>query len=274
MARMNFRHGWVPDIPDHRDYMYAAPKKALPSKVDLRPTCPPVVYQGHLLSCTANAIGNAHRFSQMKQGVARHFLPSRLFIYYNERDMNGTVDHDLGARIRDGIKSIAKQGACPERFWPYKVTKFRWMPPASAYKEAMKHQLVRYLRLEQKLQHMKKCLACGYPFIFGFFMFESFYSKSVTKSGKVPLPKSGDKDGRGHAVLAVGYEDAHRHFIVMNSWSKMWGDKGYCYMPYDYLENSNLARDFWTIRLVEDEDAPIGYRKINLRMKRTIGTIN
>src|SRR5262245_62161774 len=226
MARMNF-HGWLPDLPDPRDHMYVAPKKAVPSKVDLRPTCPPVVYQGHLLSCTANAIGNAHRFNQMKQGVARHFLPSRLFIYYNERDMNGTVDHDLGARIRDGIKCIAKRGACPESFWPYKVRKFRWKPPASAYKEAMKHQAVKYLRLEQKLPHMKKCLATGYPFVFGFTVYESFESDRVYKNGKVPMPKPGEKLVGGHAVLAVGYEDAHQQFIVMNSFSTKWGDKGY-----------------------------------------------
>lgn len=140
VAKTNTRYGWVPDIPDHRDYMYAVPSSVLailPSKVDLRPNCPPVVDQGQLGSCTANAIGNAHRYEQIKQGDARHFLPSRLFIYYNER------------------------------------------------------------------------------------------------------------------VMAVGYDDASQRFIVMNSWSNKWGDKGYCHMPYGYLTDTDLAADFWTVRIVE-----------------------
>src|SRR2546430_400903 len=122
MARKKSRYGWVPDLPDHRDHMYSAPThvlKALPPKVDLRPNCPPVLNQGQLGSCTANAIANAHRFDQIKLGRKDHFLPSRLFIYYNERAMEGTIDSDAGAMIRDGIKSIAKLGACPETLWPY-----------------------------------------------------------------------------------------------------------------------------------------------------------
>jgi C1A family cysteine protease len=122
MERKVQRYGWVPDLPDARDHMYAAPQRVLatlPSQVDLRPQCPPVVDQGALGSCTANAIANAHLFNQRKQMAAQSFLPSRLFIYYNERVMEGTVNSDSGAMIRDGIKSIAKQGVCPETQWPY-----------------------------------------------------------------------------------------------------------------------------------------------------------
>src|SRR5689334_20903724 len=110
MLRTNSRYGWVPDLPDHRDHLFAAvtPVAAkLPAKVDLRPACPPVVDQGQLGSCTANAIANAHLFDQMKQKVAASFLPSRLFIYYNERVVEGTVGSDSGAQIRDGIKTVA-----------------------------------------------------------------------------------------------------------------------------------------------------------------------
>ena len=116
------RYGWIPDLPDHRDYAYAAPVAALvklPALVDLRAACPAVYDQGQLGSCTANAIGAAVEFDQMKQKLKEVFMPSRLFIYYNERVMEGTVDQDSGAQIRDGIKSVAKQGVCPEEMWPY-----------------------------------------------------------------------------------------------------------------------------------------------------------
>jgi len=254
MTRTDTRYGWLPDLPDHRDYMYAAPPMVLavlPSKVDLRPHCPPVVDQGQLGSCTANAIANAHRFDQMKEAVVKPFLPARLFIYYNERAMEGTINSDAGAMIRDGIKSIAKQGVCSETLWPYNIAKFTSKPTNNAYKEALKHQAITYQRLVMSLSQMKGCLASGYPFVFGFTVYESFESQAVAKSGKVPLPKHGEKSLGGHAVLSVGYNDSSQQFIVMNSWSTKWGDKGYFYMPYAYLTNTGLASDFWTVRTVE-----------------------
>jgi len=118
MARLVTRsprwYGWVPDLPDHRDRIYQAPLAMLgplPATVDLRDQCPPVYNQGSLGSCTANAIAGALEFDQMKQHEPDVFVPSRLFIYYNERVMEGNVDEDAGAMIRDGIKSVAKQGA-------------------------------------------------------------------------------------------------------------------------------------------------------------------
>ncbi len=117
MNRKIKRYGWIPDLPDQRDHLYAAPQPVLaklPKKVDLRTKCPPVFNQGELGSCTANAIAAAHQFDQMKQNKPKAFTPSRLFIYYNERAMEGTVREDSGAMIRDGIKSLVKQGAAPE----------------------------------------------------------------------------------------------------------------------------------------------------------------
>src|SRR5437016_11006671 len=127
MPRTNKRYGWVPDLPDQRDQLYSAPVatlQTLPPQMDLQPQCPPVYDQGQLGSCTANAIGAAIQFDRMKQNLSPNFVPSRLFIYYNERVMEGTVSTDSGAQIRDGIKSVAKQGACPEPDWPYDIAKF------------------------------------------------------------------------------------------------------------------------------------------------------
>jgi C1A family cysteine protease len=254
MPRRNKNYGWIPDLPDHRDFAYAAPLRvaaALPAKVDLRRKCPPVLNQGDLGSCTANAIGNAHRFEQMRQGVAGDFLPSRLFIYYNERAIEGTIQSDSGAQIRDGIKSVAKKGACPEKMWPYVISKFARQPPAAASKEALKHQALSYMRIAQNIALMKGCLASGYPFVFGFTVYDSFESDAVAKSGTVPMPAPGEGVQGGHAVLAVGYDDAKQRITVMNSWGTGWGMKGFFTMPYAYLTDSNLADDFWTIRLVE-----------------------
>ena len=247
-------YGWLPDLPDQRDYRYAAPPRILaklPPKADLRPGCPPVYDQGQLGSCTANAIGAAHQFEQLRQDAGTAFAPSRLFIYYNERAIEHSVGTDSGAMIRDGIKSVVKLGVCPETLWPYQPTAFTRRPTAPCYRNALNHQVVSYQRLEQKLDQMKGCLADGYPFVFGFSVYESFETPAVARTGTVPLPARTERLLGGHAVLAVGYDDRLQRFIVRNSWSAKWGLKGYFLMPYAYLTTTGLASDFWTIRMVE-----------------------
>ena len=247
------RYGWIRDLPDHRDFMYSVPVatlQALPSSVDLRPHCPPVYDQGQLGSCTANAIAGALQFDEIKEHKNGHSTPSRLFIYYNERVIEGTVTSDSGAQLRDGVKTVAKQGICPERVWPYSISKFAVKPSALAYKDATKDKATNYLRLTQVAHQLKGCLASGYPFVFGFTVYDSFESPDVAKSGIVPMPSPSEAVLGGHAVCAVGYNDAQQRFIVRNSWGTGWGMEGYCTMPYTYLLDPNLASDFWTVRTV------------------------
>ncbi len=254
MPRKIKKYGWLPDLPDARDFMYAAPRKvvaALPVQVDLRPLCPPVLDQGELGSCTANAIANAHLFGQLKQKALKPFSPSRLFIYYNERVMEGTVDIDAGAMIRDGIKSIAQLGVCPETQWPYNIVKFKRKPTKKCYQEALKHQALSYQRLVQTLPQLKGCLAAGYPFVFGFSVYESFETTEVAATGTAPMPSPGERLLGGHAVLAVGYDEANQRFLIMNSWGTDWGLEGFFTLPYSYLTDRRLAADLWTVRLIE-----------------------
>jgi C1A family cysteine protease len=246
------RYGWVADLPDHRDLLYAAPMQVLaklPTNTDLRAKCPPVFDQGQLGSCTANAIAAAVEFDLMKEKKSV-FVPSRLFIYYNERVMEGTVDSDSGAQIRDGVKSVANKGDCPEKLWPYDINKFANKPSQSCYKEAVKHKAVQYQRVNRDLNQMKGCLASGYPFVFGFSVYQSFESQQVAKTGHASMPSPGEQAVGGHAVVAVGYDDSQNWFIVRNSWGTGWGMKGYFTLPYAYLLNGNLSDDFWTIRVV------------------------
>ena len=248
-------YGWKPQLPDFRDYKYQLrePKKQLPPSADLRPQCPPVVDQGQLGSCTANSIANGDFFTQMAEKYADAFAPSRLFIYYNERAMEGTIGTDSGAEIRDGIKSIANDGVCPETEWPYDITQFTVKPSQQCYDDAKCHKAIQYLAVNQTLDDLRGCLAEGFPVVFGFTVYESFESEEVAKTGIVPMPKDTESVLGGHAVLCVGYDDSKKTFIVQNSWGTDWGDKGFFYMPYDYLTNPDLASDMWTIRSVSDD---------------------
>lgn len=248
------RYGWIPDIPDARDHIYAAPRTAqegLPPHVDLRPQCPAVYDQGHLGSCTGNAIAAAVQFDRRKSGQTPDFVPSRLFIYYNERVIEGTTATDSGAMIRDGIKCVARHGVCPELpDWPYDITRFADRPPDSAYRDARSDRAISYHRLVNTARQLKGCLAAGYPFVFGFSVYDSFESEAVAKKGVVSMPGPGERQLGGHAVMAVGYDEPTRRFIVRNSWGKTWGDGGYCTMPYAYLTDRGYCNDFWVIRTV------------------------
>ena len=247
------RYGWIPDLPDARDRRFRASRAmaALPRSVDLRSGCPPVYDQGDLGSCTANAIAGAIEFDQKKQRMPQPFMPSRLFIYYNERAIEGTVSSDSGATLRDGIKAVASQGACPETMWPYVEQRFADRPAAPCYQAGKAHAAVQYSRLPQTLTQMKSCLAQGYPFVFGFTVYESFESDRVAKTGVASLPGASETAIGGHAAMAVGYTDASSTLLVRNSWGPDWGAAGYFTLPYGYVGNLDLAADFWTIRLVK-----------------------
>ena len=255
------RYGWRKDRLDPRDR--ALPRSSEPLttslSIDLRPHMPPVYDQGQLGSCTANGMAAQVAFLEMQLNpVSPIFMPSRLFIYYFERNLEGTTSSDAGAEPRDGIKVLVADGAPPEDLWPYDISKFAVRPPQSVLHEAKKVRVYEYFNLKGDLASMRFCLKNGFPFGFGFVVYNSFESDAVAKTGIVPMLSQDDAPIGGHYVVAVGCNDTSRTFIVRNSWGDGWGDKGYCYMPYDYLGSPDLASDFWTLRhlVVSDGRGP------------------
>lgn len=250
-ARKIQHYGWLRDLPDARDHIFTVDEAKfsltlLPPSVDMRTQCPPIYDQGQLGSCTANAAAGLDEFQQMKQGKSA-VTPSRLFIYFFERVIEGTVSSDSGASIRDSVKVLANRGAPPESEWPYDISKFTVRPPMTVRTDAQAERAIAYARVTQTLAEMQKCLASGHPFIFGFTVYSSFESAAVASTGIVPMPKPTEKILGGHAVMAVGYDDATRRFKIRNSWGASWGQAGYCEMPYEYLSSASYCSDFWTI---------------------------
>lgn len=242
-----YSFGWIPDVPDRRDFLYAGirPRKLrLPSSIDLRVFCSVVENQGQLGSCTANAL--AGNIEYLDNKIDNQYTDqSRLFIYYNERIIEHSADYDAGAMLRDGIKTLHKDGVCPESDWPYEIKQYATKPPASCYKEAKNHCIQSYHRITT-LQDMLTCLTEGFPFVFGFAVYESFESPETAKTGIAQMPKKDERMLGGHAVCAVGFDQKTKRFIVRNSWGTGWGMEGYFTIPFQYLET--LADDFWTIR--------------------------
>ena len=239
-------YGWKPDIPDVRDHLFVAQRafSDLPMAVDLRQFCSPVEDQGSLGSCTGNAIAGALEYLDRKAG---HPIDvSRLYIYYQERKIEGTLKQDAGAMIRDGIKACAAVGVPMESLWPYIVAKFSSKPPKAADTDAAQHKITAYRRVTS-LDDVLHCLADGNPVVFGFSVYESFESVVVEKTGIVPMPSKTERLLGGHAVLAVGYDQATQRLIVRNSWGSSWGQGGYFTLPYGYVTNRNLSDDFWVV---------------------------
>ena len=266
MKRRISRLGWVRDLPDPRDHVYSAPLgvlQALPASIDLDPKFP-IYDQGRIGSCTANALAGAVQFDRLKNSQNPDFVPSRLFIYYNERVIEGDPGNDGGAQLRDGIKTLQQQGVCPETEWPYDDTPAPYEggpfpvgsrpatnPPQTCYNDAVNYEIVNYQRLNQNLSQLQGCLAAGFPFAFGFTVFDGWY-KQNPHPAVIPVPSATDTPVGGHAVLCIGYDNNKSLFKIRNSWGPNEGDQGYFYMPYAYVTEPTLANDLWVINSIKD----------------------
>lgn len=250
---MKHFYGWVPQLPDQRDipFKLGAPS-VLPTVVDFRTggLLSPVCDQGQLGSCTANMAAGAVDYERKKQGLS-WISPSRLALYYWERQLEGTTRSDAGATIRDAYKVINTKGAPPETDWPYVIGKFATAPPAVAVKDALKDVVVQYKSVPQNQSMMQQVLASGVAIGVGISVYESFESQAVAASGVVPMPGRNEQLLGGHAILCVGFDNTKGVWIMRNSWGTGWGQAGYFTLPYTYLLTPNLSSDFWAAQLVK-----------------------
>jgi C1A family cysteine protease len=278
--------GWLPDLPDYRDYSpehekikpmleeirLAEPEKvSLPPSVDLRSWCSSIEDQGPLGSCTAQAgVGLIEYYERKAFGI--HIDASRLFLYKATRNLLGWTG-DTGAFIRSTMGAMVLFGVPPEKYWPYTTKKptpvapptihFDMEPPAFCYAFAQNYQTINYYRLDPPvtpaatlLQRVKVYLAAKLPSMFGFTVFSSIGQANTT--GKIPFPCPGERILGGHAIVAVGYDDAVAvnnpicgketagAFLIRNSWGTDWGDGGYGWLPYEYVLQG-MAKDWWTL---------------------------
>ena len=242
-----------PDKVDSRDYLYSAKKvSALPEMVDLRPNDAEIIFdQLDLGSCTANAICALMSYLDKNYGSATKqmfFHYSRLYLYWHERNLEGTVGTDSGAYIRDGMKVLQQIGCAAEPLFPYVVNTFTHTPSQKAEDNAKLHKITEYHRLSlSDSSQLKDSLASGYPVVLGIEVWDSFESAEVARTGIVPMPdKSKENLLGGHAILAMGYKHIGNteYIICRNSWGTDWGDKGYFYLPMSFI--GRYISDMWT----------------------------
>lgn len=261
---MNRKYSWIRQSKDERDLKIEHLSKIkkfsivkLPLAASNHQWCSPVEDQKDIGSCTAHAWAGLLQYNEIKTGItgSAYFDLSRLFIYFNERDLEGTADQDSGAQLRDGAKALATYGVCPESEYPYITEIFAQKPGDQCYISAQKNIIHSYYSLdgnspEETLTNLKTCIANGNCFVFGFQVYAYFESDEMAKSGILRMPLPNEECMGGHAVMGVAYDDNERVFIIRNSWGLNWGLggqlDGYFKMPYDYILNPDLASDFWT----------------------------
>jgi len=268
--------GWIPDYPDFRDYTEKTDEirsvlsakglvraKTIPSSVDLREWCSPVENQGGLGSCTAHAGTGVIEYYERKS-FGRHTEASRGFLYKVTRNLMNAKG-DTGAYLRTTMGAMVLFGVPPEAYWPYTddENKFDQEPSAFCYAYAQNYQTLKYFRHDPPgtnaatlLAKVKKYLSQGHPAMFGFSVYNSI--EQAEETGKIPLPAPKEKIEGGHAIVAVGYDDRMKiknkygkvattgALLIRNSWGKDWGEKGYGWLPYDYILKG-LAEDFWSV---------------------------
>jgi C1A family cysteine protease len=272
--------GWLPPYPDRRDYTTRHPEvaeltkklglpplkaPALPKQVDLRQWCSEIANQGELNSCTAHALTGMVEYFE-NRAFGKHINGSRLFVYKTTRSLMQETG-DCGAWLRCAMGALALCGVPDEKYWPYtdKKPNFDAEPPAFVYSVADNYEAVKYFGHDPLggniapaavLESVKKHLAAGIPSMFGFYVFPSYEQSDVP--GGVPYPGPDESTEDGHAVLAVGYDNKVKikntqygnattgAFLFRNSWSADWGDKGYGWLPYQYVLDK-FALDFWSL---------------------------
>jgi hypothetical protein len=239
--------------PEHTHYQASQwEPDDLPGFVDLRGHLTPIEDQGDVGSCTANALAGALEYLE-KRTNGHEGRVSRLFIYWNERDFEGKTSEDHGAALSDGVKALKEDGACTEATWKYDKHLVFKKPRDEAYEEAADHTIDEAHRVKIDLHDMRHCLAEGYPFVFGLQIYDAFQDDGLHGRIRTPDPTAHGHCG-GHAMLCVGYSDEDQVFLVRNSWGPRWGDRGYCYIPYDYMTNPEYCHDAWTIRRAHNLD--------------------
>jgi len=209
--------------------------------IDLRPKFNEIFDQGKIGSCTANALTSIFEYDKT------NFKGSRLFLYYNERIYINETHKDEGAYLSDGIISLKSQGICEEKYHPYIISNVFKEPSKEAYENAKRYYVLEAFNISNDINEIKNWLIRNEPIAIGIAIYSNFMN---SKTGIIGIPKETDDYMGGHAVIICGFDDKNKRFIMRNSWGIYWGDKGYFYLPYDYISNKELCGDLWIITRV------------------------
>jgi len=242
------RYGYISDVKDHNDYPAAMKFKvgrfAYPLTASLAQFRPPVEDQGEEGACTAFGTSGAIRTLIRRHKPDFDFVWSHQQLYYDARSLEGTIESDAGAQIRNVIKTLSNKGVAHEDLWPFSKSMF-FAPTQDVYEDAVQYKALSYHRVNVDVDDVKRAIASGYPVIVGLSVYASF--EYVGSDGLVPKPVVGEKLLGGHCMRVDGYGEIPGYFTVVNSWGTSWGKEGICYIPESYLGDPKYGSDYWIV---------------------------
>jgi C1A family cysteine protease len=245
-----FKYRVSPDKVDWRDRYYNFARAELREVVDMRSMASAVEQQSDLGSCTAQAIVGAYELLTKRDFPNEYKELSRLFVYYNARKIEGAINEDEGAYIRDAIKAVDYYGICEESIWPYKVENFAIQPSNEAYANGKLRRLKKYYRIAG-LDDILDALNSMYPIVAGIIVYSSF-NQITLENSILQMPIDTERELGAHAILLVGYDLSRRLILARNSFGPKWGDHGYFWIPFDYVMQDLTDAWIFDINLSEN----------------------
>jgi C1A family cysteine protease len=205
----------------------------VPSEVDLRPELPPVRDQGPLRgTCLAFATTTSHEGRRQAEGDDEDLSTETLFWAAKEVEGN----RDDGTTFPAIAQALAGNGQPRESAWPYDpardITDAAYAPPKAATDPAALRR-ARAKALAATVDAIKTELAAGNVVVVGIELWEEF---ELLDQDELDLPDPADLNGSYHAVAIAGYDERRGRVLVRNSWAEDWGDGGYAWLPYDFVE--------------------------------------
>lgn len=218
--------------PDFRDRVYKQTRLGFKRNVDLRPWDTLMEDQGNISSCTGHALTTCYEIQEKISGAENVHELSSLFVYYNARVLENSQSEDDGlTSIRSLMKAASKHGLCTEKLWPFDYDKVNVKPDLICYSDGSKRLVTNY-KYVNSIADMLEVISLDKPIVMGMRVFDGFMdTKDV-----IDVPGTGEKHIGGHAVAVLGYKENERLFLIKNSFGSGWGDSGYAWITFDYVQ--------------------------------------
>lgn len=216
--------------------------------IDLRTEFTPIKDQGEMGACSAFAVVSIYEYILKKNNQTDSDLSER-YVYYNVRAARNKEDEDCGSSYFDIIQTMGSEGVCLERLCEYDDSKLSDKPSPEAYADGRTRLITKAMNVKTDLNDIRSAIAEGYPVAISLRIGDSF-----GQSGAFIKRPDPDEQCGNHAMVICGYSDEDKLFIVRNSWNTSFGDKGYCYIPYSYIGDTDYLNMACIITQINNQE--------------------
>ncbi len=159
-----------------------------------------------------------------------------------------SLEINYGTTLWWTMRILKSRGVCEKKYFPSKFkpnqTLWEYLNESSskeANKKALRHRIEYYQRL-YTVDEIKHALDVFHGAAISIDIFQSFID---APNGKIPFPKIEERKLGVHSIALVGYNK--QEFIFANSWGKKWGNAGFGYLPFYYV--NKFLIEAWVVNV-------------------------